>query len=517
MLGHRTLNVEDYLFILKRRWWILAIPAIIFPIIAIGITFMIPPKYQSQTLVLINQQKVPEDFVKTLVTEDLDSRLASMKEQILSRSSLQPIIEKYNLYADKHTTMDQRIDLVRKDILIDPIRSEIAHSNGLPGFKIFFTASDPQTAQQVCAEITALFTGANLRIRQAAVEGTTNFLKEQLDEAKHNLDDQDAKLAAFQRQYFGMLPGDETNNVNLLTTLNSQLDATTQSIQNLEQNKAVMEAMLSQQAAQQPTQSVSGANTQTPFAQQKELDDLEAQEAQLSALYTDNYPDLKDVRRKIADLRKQMAKAASAPPVAPSSTAVAPSRSDSASVQQLRAQIHGYDLAIQAKHKQQDQLEQQIRTYQARIQSSPQVEEQQKELTRDYQTSQEAYDHLLSEMNQSQMATDLELRQGGETFSLLDAANLPDTPTFPKPGIFALGGLAAGLGIGLVFIAFLEYRDTALRSERDVWAFTELPTLAVIAWSGEMMERDKKLGRLKRLFGRKGPDNLIADAPGSHV
>jgi hypothetical protein len=115
------------------------------------------------------------------------------------------------------------------------------------------------------------------------------------------------------------------------------------------------------------------------------------------------------------------------------------------------------------------------------------------------------------------MATDLELRQGGETFSLLDAANLPDTPTFPKPGIFALGGLAAGLGIGLVFIAFLEYRDTALRSERDVWAFTELPTLAVIAWSGEMMERDKKLGRLKRLFGRKGPDNLIADAPGSHV
>jgi uncharacterized protein involved in exopolysaccharide biosynthesis len=100
MLGHRTLNVEDYLFILKRRWWILAIPAIIFPIIAIGITFMIPPKYQSQTLVLINQQKVPEDFVKTLVTEDLDSRLASMKEQILSRSSLQPIIEKYNLYAD---------------------------------------------------------------------------------------------------------------------------------------------------------------------------------------------------------------------------------------------------------------------------------------------------------------------------------------------------------------------------------------------------------------------------------
>jgi polysaccharide chain length determinant protein (PEP-CTERM system associated) len=514
MLGHRALNVEDYLVILKRRWWLIAIPAVIFPIIAIAITFVIPPKYQSQTLVLINQQKVPEDFVKTLVTEDLDSRLASMKEQILSRSSLQPIIEKYNLYADKHTNMDERIDLVRKDILIEPIRSEIAHSNGLPGFKIFFTASDPQTAQQVCAEITSLFTRANLSIRQAAVEGTTNFLKEQLDQAKHNLDDQDAKLAAFQRQYFGMLPGDQTQNVNLLSTLNSQLDATTSSIQTLEQNKAVMEAMLAQQASQLLT--AAGTPSQTPMAQQRELDDLEAQEAQLSAHYTADYPDLKEVRRKIADLQKQMAKAAAAP-VPSTPTAPAANRADSASVQQLRAQIHGYDLAIQSKHKQQDQLEQQINMYRTRIQSSPQVEEQQKELTRDYQTSQDAYDHLLAEMNQSQMATDLELRQGGETFSLLDAANLPDTPTFPKPGMFALAGFVVGLGIGLGIVALLEYKDTALRSERDVWAFTELPTLAVIAWSGQMNEKSSKPGRLRRIFSRKPAKNLLVDAPGSHV
>src|ERR1700731_3104025 len=123
MLGHRALNIEDYLGILKRRWWIIAIPTIILPILAIVATFFITPKYVSQTLVLIDQQKVPDDFVKPVVSQDLDSRLASMKEQILSRSSLQPILEKYNLYGDQRLNMDERIVRVQKDVDIQPIRS----------------------------------------------------------------------------------------------------------------------------------------------------------------------------------------------------------------------------------------------------------------------------------------------------------------------------------------------------------------------------------------------------------
>jgi uncharacterized protein involved in exopolysaccharide biosynthesis len=162
MLGHRAMSLDDYLMILKRRWWIIAIPTMVLPIIAIGVTHLIPPRYVSETLVLIDQQKVPDEFVRSVVTENLDARLASMKEQILSRSQVQPIIEKYNLYADQKLPMDGRLDLARKAIDIQPIHSEISGAGGLPGFKIFFTASDPHTAQQVCSEITSLFTGANL-------------------------------------------------------------------------------------------------------------------------------------------------------------------------------------------------------------------------------------------------------------------------------------------------------------------------------------------------------------------
>jgi uncharacterized protein involved in exopolysaccharide biosynthesis len=183
-------------------------------------------------------------------------------------------------------------------------------------------------------------------------------------------------------------------------------------------------------------------------------------------------------------------------------------------VQDLRARIRAADQGIQQKRAEQAQINKQIRDYQARIQSTPQVEEEYEQLTRDSQTSQALYDSDLAKLNQAQQATDLQNRQEGETFSVLDAANLPDNPTYPKRKVFASGGLAGGVALGLLIVALLEYRDTALRTERDVWAFTKLPTLAVIAWSGDVAERKPgKFARLKRPFRRK-PKEPVAEAQG---
>ncbi len=511
MLGHRALKVEDYVTILKRRWWILAIPMMILPIIAVGVTYTITPQYVSQTTILIDQQKVPTDVVRSVVSESIDNRLAYIEAQIQSRSTIQPLVEKYNLYASQHLSMDGRIDLARKVIKVELVASAIASANGLPGFRVSFTANDPHTAQQVCSDITSLYTSNNLRIREAAAEGTTEFLKEQIDSAKRNLDDQDAKLAAFQSLHAGMLPEDQGSNLNMLQSLNSRYDATTQNIQTLEQNQSMMEAMLAQQAQASATGDSTGQSAQL---QEKQLADLQAQEAELSAHYTPDYPDVRAVQRKIQDLKRQMAKAAAAPPP-PVSTTPAASRSDSAGVQSLRAQLRGLAQAIQAKRKDQAQLEQQIRSYQGRIQSVPGVDAQFKGLTRDYQTAEAFYNSLLTKRNASQMATDLEHRQEGETFTVLDPPNFPIDPIYPKPSLFASGGLAGGLALGVLIVALLEYKDTALRGERDVWEFTHLPTLAVIAWSG--FEDDTKPGKLawlKRLFSRKDSKKLLADAPG---
>jgi polysaccharide chain length determinant protein (PEP-CTERM system associated) len=503
MLGHRALTVQDYLTILKRRWWIIAIPAIIFPIVGFGITFLVQPQFISQTLVLVEQQKVPESYVKSVVTEDLSGRLATMREQILSRSRLQPIIERFNLFSNGKMSMDDRIDLTRKNIGIAPIQSDIARTNGLPGFFISFKANDARTAQLVCGEIQSLFVNENTSDRALAAEGTTDFLKGQLADAKAKLDEQDARLAKFQQTYMGKLPGAETSNINMLTTLNTQLDAATQALSRLEQNKAYAESLMSIQQQNQPQTPEHGGLG--PQAQQVELQQLLAQEADLTSRYTDDYPDVVSVRRKIAELRQKIADTPA--PTSPAPVSTASKSTDSVGVQQFRLQLRAMDQEIAQKKRDQAAIQAQLHVYQERVASSPEVEEEYKSITRDNQTAQAFYDDLLNKMNQSKMATDLERRQQGEQFRVMDEPNLPESPAFPKRPVFVGGGLAGGLGLGLLIVALLEYLDTAVRSERDIWAFTKLPTLGVIGFNGAHEQVMTK----RRWFGRRGPD-ITADA-----
>lgn len=492
MLGHRTLGIEDYTRILKKRWWMIAIPALILPIVAYAVSYLVDPQYLSQTLVIVQQQKVPDNYVKPVIAEDLTGRLASMREQILSRSRLEPIITRFNLFSGQKATMDERLDLMRKAIDIKPIQS--AMSRGVPGFFISFKASDARTAQAVCGEITSMFVNENLKSREQSAQGTTDFLRRQLEDAKRSLDEQDARLAKFQQQYVGKLPGQEEPNMNMLASLNTQLDAATQALARMQQDLSYGQTILAQQARDFQTPETQRI---APQAQQEELQKLLAQKADLTARYTADYPDVVTIEHKIADLRHEMAQAPS-PTVAPSPSS---QRNEPASLLQLRAQVRAEELGIAQKKHDQAAIQSQIKMYQDRISSSPLVQEQYKTLTRDYQTAQESYDALLKNMQQAKMATDLERQQQGEQFSVMDEPNLPDAPSSPKRPVFAAGGFAIGLMLGLGIIAFLEYRDTALKSERDIWAFTKLPTLATISLLDEVTPAPLKAKR--SLFGRR--------------
>jgi hypothetical protein len=199
------------------------------------------------------------------------------------------------------------------------------------------------------------------------------------------------------------------------------------------------------------------------------------------------------VRRKIRELRANMAKPQ---PVLSAGSSSGPKGPEPIGVLQLRAQIRAVEQMIVQKRRDQSQIQNQLRLYQDRISSSPTVQADFKQITRDYQTAQAFYDELLGKMNQSKMATDLERRQQGEQFKVMDAPNLPDGPSFPKRGVFIGGGLGFGLMLGLLVIAVIEYMDTAIRSERDIFAFTKLPTLAVISTAENVVQSERhKTGR----------------------
>jgi uncharacterized protein involved in exopolysaccharide biosynthesis len=396
-----------------------------------------------------------------------------MREQILSRSRIQPIIERFNLFSSTKYTMDDRVELTQKAIGIQPMPS--GQSHGMPGFSITFKAQDARTAQLVCGEITSLFVSDNLKAREQSANGTTDFLRQQLADSKRNLDEQDAKLAAFQQKYIGRLPEQKSSNVNTLQALTTQLDAATQSLNHAQQNVTFYEAMVAQQTHdQQRPDSPSGSSVDERHAQLKAL---LKQKQELENLYTPDHPDVVAITRKIADLRVEIAQA----PAQSAQGEPAVTTPDTPQLQQLKAQLRAAQQAMSVAKQDQSRIVLQIRAYESRIESSPMVEEEYKQVTRDHETALQFYNALLTKMNESSMATALERRQQGEQFSVMDAPNLPDAPTFPDRRIFAGGGLAAGLALGLFIAWLLEYRDTSLRNEMDIWTFTKLPTLAMIS------------------------------------
>ena len=485
MLGHRSLVLADYISILKRRGWIILIPLVILPIVSVALSYTIPPQYLSQTSVLVQGQRVAEGIVKPVISTDLDSRLSSMKERILSRSSIQPIIDRYNLYSDKKASMDDRIDMARKNIDVKTIASETGR--GLPGFFISFKAGDPHTAQQVCTEITSLFINESLKSTSEAAGGTVDFLKSQLDEAKRKMDEQDAKLAAFQQQYLGRLPGEEGTNSSMLASLNTQLEASTQALARMQQDKTFTETILAQQvnsmgeAAKQSAMDM-GADVPADNPAGDQIQALQAQKAEMLTHYTASYPDVIALDRRIAELRRQVPRATSAR----AGSGAPLSRPESPAIQQLRAQVQAANRGIMEKRAEQAQIQGQINSYQSKLMASPAIAAQYKALTRDNDTAQAFYNDLRNKINGAQMSTDLQNRQQGEQFQLLDAANLPEAPFSPKRVVFLGAGIAGGLMLGLAIVVLLEFRDTSMRNERDVWAFLELPVLSSISLSNDV-------------------------------
>jgi uncharacterized protein involved in exopolysaccharide biosynthesis len=237
---------------LKRYWWILPVCTILLGGAGWGAAVLLPKRFTSQTMVLVEQPTVGPDYVKPVVTEDLNHRLASMKEQILSRTRLQPIIEKFGLYAADRGTVhiEDLVERLRTAVEIKPLEpTPGTQSRQLPGFYVDVTFDNPMTAQQICTEITSMFLEQNARERKQQANETTNFLTKQLEEAKKNLADQDAKLAQFKRQYLGSLPEEEQSNLNILTGMNAQLEANVQALSRAQQDKAFNETLLNQQEA----------------------------------------------------------------------------------------------------------------------------------------------------------------------------------------------------------------------------------------------------------------------------
>jgi polysaccharide chain length determinant protein (PEP-CTERM system associated) len=477
MIRNGEITFSEAKRIFRHYWWILPIAVIGCAGLGFLVATVLPKRYTSETLVLVDEPTVPTEFVKPL-TEDLNRRLASMQEQILSRTRLQPIIEKFGLYSSlrNRVPMEDLIARLQTAVIVKPMESMPGTGNhNLPGFYVEVTFDNAQTAQQICTEITSMFMQQNTREREQQAVSTTSFLNQQLEEAKRKLDDQDQRLAAFKRQYLGSLPEEGQTNLNLLTGMNSQLEANVQALSRAQQDKTFNESLLTQQEATAAVVFAPGVQNsgETPDQQ---LNALEDQLSSLQARYTPEHPDVVKLRNQIEEFKKRMA---SVPKTKQPGDIVVP-KTESCEVQQLPAKLRQDDLNIADLTKRQAQIQEQITQLQGRLQASPVVEQQLKEITRSYQTAQDFYNELLKKRQQSAMATDLEHQQQSEQFRVLDPPSLPDKPSFPKRTYFAVGGLGAGLALALAIMYLIALLDKSMHTERDVEVCLNMPVLTTV-------------------------------------
>ncbi len=524
MIENRELTMDDYLAMVRRRLKVILIPALLAPLAGFLVSYLpfFPPRYNSQAQVLVLGQTVPDSYVQPVITSDFTQRLATLQQQVLAGNRLRPMIERLGIA--KPGEEGAIIQEIRTNMSIEPVITDISAAaaapsssssssskkiktkkpsgNGtpLPGFYVNYVSSTPRRAQQICNELTGLLLEENLRTRSSAALGTTEFLSRQLDDAKRTLDDQDSKLAAFKQKYMGQLPGDAENNLRILMSMNSQLDATTQTLNRAQQDKAYTESLLAQQlSAWKSTQS-----STNPQTLEQQLNLLQAQLLQLQARYTDDHPDVIKTKADITEVKKKLAEINDAASTATDTTQKA-NASEPPEIRQLRMQVHQYENVIAQASGDQKRLQSQIQVYQNRTAMSPNIEEQYKLLTRDYDNAQNVYRDLLAKKSSSQLASSMEDQQQGEQMRVLSPAGLPESPSFPNRLLFAGGGLGAGLALGIGIAIWLEIRDKAIRTEKDAAAAMDLPLLVSVPWVAEEEASGDGTGR-RRFWGGSNGD-----------
>ena len=514
-------NLERYWGALRRRRWWLILPTFVIWSAVWAVSWFVPASYKSETLILVEQQKVPAQYVVPNVTSDLQDRLQSMTEQILSRTRLMRIIDQFQLYADlkSHLTLDEMVDKMRKDIKIDLVQAP-----GPPGrmaeltaFKIKYSSTDPQLAQKVTGQLTSLFIDENLKERAQQSESTTDFLGAQLEQARKILTEQEQHVREFKSKNLGALPDQLGSNLNILGGLQSRLQQEMQAVNQSRQQASYLETLLDQYRAIRVGVNEGSTDPEVPPALDGELMKLKTQLADIRSRYTERFPDYRRVKEQIAQIesmKKNMAedlKAAAAKTkknqdsessdhlkdgVESHPTTLAQLKEMSPMVQ-LEGQVKQNHMELENRQKLVTQLEAQIQQYQARLNETPIKEQQLADLTRDYDQSLANYNSLLSKRNQSELATSLEKRQQGEQFRIIDPPSLPLKPYQPDRILFALGGLLAGIFVAVTATAAVELLDGRVFHESDFKDLVNAPVLTEIPPLPTALENVSRIRRLR--------------------
>jgi polysaccharide chain length determinant protein (PEP-CTERM system associated) len=523
-ISRRALDVEDYIDIIRRhKGWIFG-PFLLTLVVSVVGVYMWPDSYTSTEVIRVVPQQVPEQMVQAAVNQQMEQRLNAMAQTIMSRSVLTNIINQFGLYPKERTQRpieDLVEDMKTSHIKINQVTAIAGggEHRGVGAFSISFSYENRYQAQKVVQDLGSRFMEESIRNRSNATYQTTQFIKEQMEQAKKELDDIEIKLQAFQTEHNGNLPDQMDSNLRQMQSLQAQLSIVGNQISRDNQDRLQFQsqiqilkdgqaAVAKEQPMEQQTQAYKEKNDKLAEAE-RDVTMLQTRLDLLLQHYKDDWPDVRTARGQLVvakQRRDELLKEDAAKKTDATATAAAPARIQNPlqvrelreydnRIRTLQTAVEAKDLEIAGYTKEIGRLNDQIGLYSGRVQTVPAGARQYGDLLREKEIARTKYVDMDTKLQHAQIAQEMEGRKQGETLELLDPASLPITQTDPKRPMIISIGAGIGLLLGVVIAGALEMKDTSLKNLKDVRAYTQMAILGSIP----LLENDFVVRRRKRL------------------
>jgi polysaccharide biosynthesis transport protein len=476
----------------RRKW----LAVLVFALPATGAVTLVaalPDLYRSTATVLVERQQVPEAFVRPTVTSELETRLNTISQEILSRSRLEGLVARFGLYPDlrARASSEEVVERMRKDVRLElkTTESKDNRPNATTAFALSYQGRDPSTVALVTNTLASFYIEENLKLRERQATGTADFLKVQLAETRKRLDELEARVSEFRRLHLGELPQQMPANLATLETLHAQLRLNSDNQLRASERRENLKAQLAE-AASMPQlfggQPGSASGTQPIYeTRSQRLGRLKLDLTTALANSTEAHPTVMRLRREIQALER-----ATDEPAAKDAGSALPATPYTL---RLKEALQSTEGEIRILKTEEQRLRTGIAAYQARVENTPKREQEFLEVSRDYDTTKQLYESLVKRHEEAQLAESMEQRQKGEQFRILDAAVPSIVPVAPNRLQLLLVSLALSAGIAAGALMLAEMLDTSFHSVAELRAFTTVPVLVSI--SRITSKSDQRRGR----------------------
>jgi polysaccharide chain length determinant protein (PEP-CTERM system associated) len=479
MEEEELLGIGDYIAILRRRKMQLIVPAAIILLLSIGLAVGLPSIYRAEATILIEQQEIPSELVRSTVTSYAGERIQVISQRVMTTENLGKIIDDYGLFKDEreNTSVTLLAGKLREDIELEMISADVVDPrSGRPttatiAFKLSFSSKQPRIAQKVTNELVSLYLDENLRQRAKSALETSTFLSAEAGRLNQEITELEASLADFKEKHVNNLPELQQLNIQLMERNERELTETVQQIRNLEERKIYLQSELAQIS---PTTDIYNSTGNRVMGTEDRLRALQTEYLALATRYTDNHPTLIKIKDEIKVLEKEL----DSNPIDKRNKI----QSDNPAYLQLETQLQAAESELASLKRRREEITGKIKEFEERLMTGPQVEREYRNLTRDYENALTKYQEIKAKQLEAQLAESLERERKGERFSLIEPPQLPEKPHKPnRVTILFLGFVFSFVG-GIGNVVIRESMDDAVYGSKGVTAITDAPPLAVISY-----------------------------------